>query len=319
MNDRKCMHLVLVGHRRRKDRGDGAGRRGNPGDDVGEDKREQEVTWRKVATFMLPVAKGPMGDSGFLERWRAMWRNEMITFTVATIYQGWKIVAQKKNQPQKRCATFECEQKPARSWSAEKNQRKSGQFRAGFSPRTFGCKRCAKIGKTSGILKVHLDRHIVSYYTASDIISGQLKRPTAHPDIMNIFLDSSIFHGTNFRIPPKIEQHPDGRCGFIETEEPAPHITAPAQNQPSSSVDSGLLSPNSTTEPSVFYGAHNFTITNSTFNLNPNIPQIQNDGVAEVLNIRLRGDQSWRSKRFRALPLRFLSPGTDTPLKLCYL
>ncbi|KAK7012845.1 hypothetical protein R3P38DRAFT_3364281 [Favolaschia claudopus] len=126
--------------------------------------------------------------------------------------------------------------------------------------------------------------HLVSYYTSSDIISGQLKRPTAHPDIMNIFLDSSIFHGTIFRIPPKIEQGPDGRGGFSETEEPAPHIAAPAQNQPSLSVDSGVAAPNSTTESAMFYGAHNFTITNSTFNLHPNTPQIQNDGVAELLN-----------------------------------
>ncbi|KAK7025141.1 Gti1/Pac2 family-domain-containing protein [Favolaschia claudopus] len=125
---------------------------------------------------------------------------------------------------------------------------------------------------------------LVSYYTSSEIISGQLKRPTAHPDIMNIFLDSSVLHGTIFRFPPKIEQGSDGRCGFIETEEPAPYITAAAQNQPFSSVNSGVAAPNSAPESCMFYGAHNFTITNSTFNLHPNTPQIQNDGVAELLN-----------------------------------
>ncbi|KAJ7659717.1 Gti1/Pac2 family-domain-containing protein [Mycena polygramma] len=75
------------------------------------------------------------------------------------------------------------------------------------------------IKKTITVTIEGSDLHLISYYTSADQHSGKLKTPTSRSDIMNLPMDPHLFRSTNFRVPPEVEQAPDGTLRLVETEE----------------------------------------------------------------------------------------------------
>ncbi|KAJ6456324.1 Gti1/Pac2 family-domain-containing protein [Mycena vitilis] len=79
--------------------------------------------------------------------------------------------------------------------------------------------------KPNGLLKKTItvtiegsDLHLISYYTSADQQSGKLKTPASRSDIMNLPMDPRLFRSANFRVPPEVEQAPDGTLRLVETE-----------------------------------------------------------------------------------------------------
>ncbi|KAF9460341.1 Gti1/Pac2 family-domain-containing protein [Collybia nuda] len=77
------------------------------------------------------------------------------------------------------------------------------------------------------------DLHLISYYTSEDIRSGKLKRPTHRPDIMSLYMPPQIFRSTNFRVPPKVEDGPDGKSRLVcDSDDAEPAVGCKVEEQP---------------------------------------------------------------------------------------
>ncbi|KZP18547.1 hypothetical protein FIBSPDRAFT_791704 [Athelia psychrophila] len=51
----------------------------------------------------------------------------------------------------------------------------------------------------------HCEYHVISYYTSEEMKSGQLKRVTTRPDIMDLELHASLFDLSGYRVPPQTQ------------------------------------------------------------------------------------------------------------------
>ncbi|KAF8903701.1 Gti1/Pac2 family-domain-containing protein [Gymnopilus junonius] len=93
------------------------------------------------------------------------------------------------------------------------------------------------------------DLHLISYYTSDDIRTGRLKRPSARPDIMGLYMPPEIFRLTNFRVPPKVERGPDGKPRLVSEAEDPEQVDCKVEDQgyniPASPTWSSQSSPSS--------------------------------------------------------------------------
>lgn len=88
------------------------------------------------------------------------------------------------------------------------------------------------------------DWHLVAYYSAADMQSGLLKRPTARTDIMGPYMSPHVFRLTSFRIPPKIVMDSDGRpIVAADEEDDDEHVAGPFCKSEESYSQTSLFSP----------------------------------------------------------------------------
>ncbi|KAK6967144.1 Gti1/Pac2 family-domain-containing protein [Favolaschia claudopus] len=145
--------------------------------------------------------------------------------------------------------------------------------------------------KTISILTEGTTFELISYYSSVNL-PGTLQRPSAHRDITAVPIHSRFVRVLDLHATLKVEQADDGTFWLIELAEGTSDRLDSAQIECefNSSPEAHSTSEDSISSPradlsSIFYGARQFTITNSTFTLttHPHPPHNHERSLTEVI------------------------------------
>ncbi|KAK0444047.1 Gti1/Pac2 family-domain-containing protein [Armillaria borealis] len=151
-----------------------------------------------------------------------------------------------------------------RSYGLDDTQPRSLTHRTSPSQSSIGYKPSSPNGTTgdhgtfkpNGLIKKTItvtidgsDLHLISYYTAEDIRSGKLKKPSSRPDIMSLYMPPHLFRLTNFRVPPKVELGPDGKARLVTEPEDIDGVVEPKVEETTYHLPHSPNSPISPTSP----------------------------------------------------------------------
>ncbi|KAK0494052.1 Gti1/Pac2 family-domain-containing protein [Armillaria luteobubalina] len=151
-----------------------------------------------------------------------------------------------------------------RSYGLDDTQPRSLTHRTSPSQSSIGYKPSSPNGtsgdhgtfKPNGLIKKTItvtidgsDLHLISYYTAEDIRSGKLKKPSSRQDIMSLYMPPHLFRLTNFRVPPKVELGPDGKARLVTEPEDIDGVVEPKVEETTYHLPHSPNSPISPTSP----------------------------------------------------------------------
>ena len=59
------------------------------------------------------------------------------------------------------------------------------------------------------------DHHLIAYYSQEDVRFGKLPSLSSRRDIMSLSIPPELLESTKFRVPPVVEDGPDGRPRYM--------------------------------------------------------------------------------------------------------